>query len=269
MKGIVLVTGGSSGIGRSIAGHLSSIGYTVYGTSRSVDNGQVLDNFTLVKLDVTDEETIGQALSYIHDKHGKLDVLINNAGLGMAGPLESTTYAEALEIYQTNVFGVLNVCRQAIPLLRKSEAAYLINITSIAGRVALPFRGIYCSSKFAVEGLTEALSMELKSSGIRVSIVEPGDFKTNINQNRRITGTGDSEVYNGAFERTLDKIKEEVNTARDPKVIAETVARILRSRKPKLRYIVGTPVQRLSIRLKNMLPARAFERMLMGHYDLD
>lgn len=269
MKGIVLVTGGSSGIGRSIAGHLSTVGYQVYGTSRSASNGESLDNFSLVKMDVTDEESIKHALSFIEAKHGRLDVLVNNAGLGMAGPLESTTYEEAREIYETNVFGVLNVCRQAIPLLRKAGTSNLINITSIAGRVALPFRGIYSSSKFAVEGLTESLSMELRAFGIRVSIVEPGDFKTNINQNRRISQQVDSEVYNGAFERTLVKIKEEVSTARDPKVIAQTIERILRARKPKLRYIVGTPMQRLSIRLKNLLPARSFERLLMGHYELD
>lgn len=228
-----------------------------------------MDNFHLVQMDVTDESSIASALEWLQHKEAQLDVLINNAGLGMAGPLENTSAEEVREIFETNVFGVLNVCRQAIDLLRRSDSPYLINITSIAGRVALPFRGIYSSSKFAVEGLTESLSMELRPFGIRVSIIEPGDFRTNINANRRVAKHVDHTLYNGTFDQTLEQINAHVQSAQDPILIARQVERILNTSKPKLRYIVATRVQRLSIQLKRLLPGRKFERMLMGHYDLD
>ena len=177
---VILVTGGSSGIGRAIAGHLAAQGHRVYGTSRSAKWGDTLDGFSLVNLDVTDPDSIERALALIKREAGTLDVLINNAGLGMAGPIECTSDQEARALFDTNMFGVLNVCRQAIPMLREAGGGHLINITSIAAK-SLPYRGIYAATKHAVEGLTESLSMEVKPFGIAVSIIEPGDFKTNIN----------------------------------------------------------------------------------------
>lgn len=268
MQKVVLVTGGSSGIGRAISNYLTQQDITVYGTSRSVENGTTLDSFQLVRMDVTDEESITRALQFILDKEGRLDVLINNAGLGMAGPLENTSTAEAREIYETNVFGVLNVCRQCIPHIRKSPKGQIINITSIGGMVSLPFRGIYCSSKYAVEGITETLSMELMHTGIQVSLIEPGDFRTNINENRRVVSHVNKEVYNGLFDDTLAQIHEEVSNARDPELIGKMVHRIMRSRNPKLRYKVATFTQRLSVFLKRILPARTFEYLIMKHYNL-
>lgn len=265
----MLVTGGSSGIGRSIAQYLSHKGMTVYGTSRKAENGELLDNFTLVNLDVTSQESIENALVYILSQSGSLDVLVNNAGLGIAGPLENTSDAEAKEVFETNVFGVLNVCRACIPILRENGGGNIINITSIGGIVGLPFRGIYCSSKFAVEGITETLSMELKPFGINVSIIEPGDFKTNINENRKVTNEIDIIHYNGLFDKTLKQINSEVAAARDPKPIARQVLRIIKSKNPRLRYKVATPVQRLSVFMKRVLPGRIFEKLLMRHYHLD
>ena len=266
---VILVTGGSSGIGRAIAGHLAAQGHRVYGTSRSAKLGDTLDGFSLVNLDVTDPDSIRHALSLIKREAGRLDVLINNAGLGMAGPIECTSDAEARELFDTNVFGVLNVCRQAIPLLRETGSAHLINITSIAGKVALPYRGIYAATKHAVEGLTESLSMEVKPFGIAVSILEPGDFKTNINATRRVAAQVDPKWYGPTFSRTLTQIEEEVETASDPILIAQVVSRILSSSSPRLRYRVGTRMQRLSVHIKYWLSGRMFERILMKHYDLD
>ena len=222
----------------------------------------------MVQLDVTSETSIQAALHYVQEQEGRLDVLINNAGLGMAGPIENTSDEEVKRIFDTNVFGVLNMCRLAIPLLRKSDNPYLINVTSIAGKVALPFRGIYAASKHAVEGLTEALSMEVKPFGIRVCIVEPGDFNTDINQRRLVAQGVDKDLYNGHFDQTLAQINEEVNQAPAPHAIAKTVERILASSTPRLRYVVGTRLQRLSIHIKNMLPGRRFESILMKHYKL-
>lgn len=266
---VVLVTGGSSGIGQAIASHLSAAGLKVYGTSRSAQNGDSFANFKLVRLDVTDENSIQNAIEYIIQEEGHLDILVNNAGLGMLGPLENTSTDEAREIFETNVFGILSVCRNATPHLRKSANPYIINITSIGGRVALPFRGVYCSSKFAVEGLTEALSMELQTFGIRVCLIEPGDFKTNINANRRISQNLDKYLYGDRFGQVLARVNAEVNHASDPILIGKKVLKIINSPNPKLRYKVATFKQKLSITLKRFLPGRIFERMMMKHYDLN
>jgi len=266
---VVLVTGGSSGIGRAIANHLSAAGLVVFGTSRSAQNGDPLDNFRLVKLDVTDVDSISSALSFIQKTEGSLDVLVNNAGLGMVGPLENTSEEEARLIFETNVFGVHNVCRAAIPILRKSENSYIINITSIGGIVALPFRGIYCASKFAVEGMTETMSMELRSSGIHVCVIEPGDFKTNINYNRKIAKDINTEIYGEKFGPILAQINSEVAHALDPILIGKKVLKIINTSNPKLRYKVATFKQKLSITLKRFLPDRLFEKMMMKFYDLD
>ncbi|MFZ6052209.1 SDR family oxidoreductase [Halocola ammonii] len=265
----ILVTGGSSGIGLSIAKYLSDKGFVVFGTSRKAKNGEKLENFTLVNMDVTSEESISEAIDYILKNNGPIDVLVNNAGLGIAGPLENTSDEEAKKVFETNVFGVLNVCRACIPILRDNGGGNIINVTSIGGIVGLPFRGIYCSSKFAVEGITETLSMELRAFNIHVSIIEPGDFKTNINQNRLVSKDIDTLNYDGTFEETLNQINSEVAGARDPIYIARQVHRIIKSKNPRLRYKVATPTQRLSVFLKRILPGRLFEKMLMKHYHLD
>ena len=267
-KKIVLVTGGSSGIGKAVAEYLALNGFIVYGTSRSERKEEKASGVKMLKVDVTDEESILSAISEIKTRHGALDVLINNAGLGMAGPIESTSAQEVEEIFNTNVFGVFNVCRAAIPLMRDSGGGNIINITSIAGHFGLPYRGIYCSSKFAVEGFSESLSMEIKKFGIEVSIIEPGDFKTSINQNRRLAQNVDEKTYPN-FRSALNQVNREVENAQDPILIAHKIEKIVKTKKPSLYYQVGTPVQKLSIFLKRILPSRTFERMIMKHYKMN
>ncbi len=265
---VVLVTGGSSGIGRAISNYLSARGYRVYGSSRKAPSGEILDNFTLVRMDVTKPESIKEAIEFVIARENKLDVLINNAGLGMIGPLESTSIDEIREIFETNIFGVLNVCRAALPYLRDNIKGNIINITSIGGMIALPYRGIYCSSKFAVEAFSEALSMEVMQFGIHVTIVEPGDFKTNINQNRRVAKEAEHSIYSEEFKQIMIQVNEEVKNAPTPEKIGEKIYFILQKKKPKLRYIVATPMQRLSVLLKRLLPSRIFEMLLMKHYKI-
>jgi len=268
MRQVVLVTGGSSGIGRAVAKHLADHQYSVFGTSRKAESGDTLDGFTLVKMDVCSEDSVHDAIEFIKKKEGRLDIVINNAGLGMAGPIENTTFQEADELFRTNVHGILNVCRAALPLLRESARARIINVTSIGGRVSLPFRGIYCASKFAVEGISEALSMELKPWDIAVTLVEPGDFQTQINKNRRVASTIDPQLYKQDFEQTLEQINDEVTNGLPPEIMAENILSIIRKENPKLRYQVGTFVQKLSLTLKQILPGRFFETLILNHYKL-
>lgn len=267
MSKIILVTGGSSGIGEAIASELAQHNHVVYAGSRSVyDDVAHSAGFNQITLDVTDEASIQRGVDRIISEHGRLDILINNAGLGMAGPLENTSDSESRLIYNTNVFGVLNTCRICTAHLRKSRGM-IINITSIGGVFGLPFRAIYCSSKFAVEGISEGLSLELKPHGVRVVILQPGDVKTNININRINSANVDHATY-AHFNAVLGQIHKEVDHALDPVTIAINVAKIIKKRNPKLRYRVATPAQKLSIALNAMLPGRWFEKLISRHYGM-
>jgi NAD(P)-dependent dehydrogenase (short-subunit alcohol dehydrogenase family) len=268
VKKTVLVTGASSGIGLSVAKVLAAKGHHVYGTSRQCTSGEGTFGFTMVRMDVTVENSVKEAIDFIIDREKRLDVVVNNAGLGMIGPLENTSDEEAREIFETNVFGVMNVCRNTIHHLRNSGGGYIINITSLAAQMGLPFRGIYSSSKFAVEGFTESLSQEVKQFGIKVCLIEPGDFKTNINATRKHASSIDEKHYGDQCRRTLHQVTDEVAKAREPEIIGHCIAGIMSSSSPRLRYRVATTMQRFSLTLMRVLPDRWFEKLVMRHYGL-
>ncbi len=267
-KKTILVTGASSGIGLSVAKLLAAKGHNVYGTSRQCTSGDTTDGFTLVKMDVTNENSVKEAVAFVINREKKLDVVVNNAGLGMIGPLENTSDQEAREIFETNVFGVMNVCRNTIDLLRNSGGGYVINITSLAAQMGLPFRGIYSSSKFAVEGFTESLSQEVKQFGIKVCLIEPGDFKTNINTTRKYASFIDENYYGDDYRRTVRQVSDEVTKSREPEIIGHCIAGIISNPSPRLRYRVATTMQRFSLTLMRILPDRWFEKLVMRHYGL-
>ena len=183
MSKVVLITGGSSGIGKSIGEFLHQKGYTVYGTSRNPDKviGSV---FTLLRLDVCKTETIHEAIKTIIALSGKIDIVINNAGVGITGPLEEIPSQEIKNNFETNFFGPIEVMKAVLPQMRKQESGLIINITSIAGYMGLPYRSVYSASKGALELITEALRMEVKSFGIQITNIAPGDFATNIASGR-------------------------------------------------------------------------------------
>ncbi len=264
----MLVTGASSGIGKAVARVLAAKGHHVFGTSRKASNAELQDGYTMLKMDVTDEESVIEALNFIVNKYNKLDVVVNNAGLGLVGPVENISDAEAREIFNTNLFGVLNVCRNSIQHLRSAGGGYIINITSMAAQIGLPFRGIYSASKFAVEGFTESLSMEVKQFGIKVCLIEPGDFKTNINNTRKVAAYVNREAYKTQSEVVLKQVIKEVDEARTPEVIGERIASIIEQKNPRLRFRVATVMQRFSLTLMRALPSRFFERLVMKWYKL-
>jgi NAD(P)-dependent dehydrogenase (short-subunit alcohol dehydrogenase family) len=268
MSKVILVTGASSGIGQAVAAVLSAKGHIVYGTSRFAQNGEQRGGYTMVKMDVTSEDSVKQAIDFVIEKSGRLNVLINNAGLGLVGPVENISDAEAREIFDTNVFGVLNACRHSISHLRNAKGGYIINITSMAAQIGLPFRGIYSASKFAVEGFTEALSMEVKQFGIKVCLIEPGDFKTNINTTRKVVGFVNKNAYGTQSDDVLALVNKEVDNARTPEVIGYKIASIISSDNPALRYRVATLMQRFSLTLMRILPSRIFEKLVMSHYKM-
>ena len=181
---VVLITGGSSGIGKITGIYLSAMGMKVYGTTRNLKNHKDFNSFTLLELDVKDPGTIENAINRIISEEGKLDVLINNAGVGITGPIEETPIEEINKAFDTNLNGPIRMMQAVLPQMRKQKRGLIINITSIAGYMGLPFRGIYSATKGSLELVTEAIRMEVRSHGVKIANLAPGDFATNIASGR-------------------------------------------------------------------------------------
>lgn len=268
MQKVVLITGASSGFGEVMAGYLSQKGFSVWGTSRKANPATAPNGFKMIPMDVQDMDSIRAAVARIIEEEGRIDVLINNAGISLVSPLEETPLETIQTIMDVNLYGVLRVCQAVIPIMRQQKNGCIINVSSIGGLMGLPFRGVYSASKFALEGLTESLSMEMKPFNISVCMVEPGDFKTNISQNRlKISLNANSPYY-----RTCSMVEEvadmQMEKAADPELMGPAIYRIINSEKPKLRYRIGAAMEKLSVFLKKVLPGRYFEKILQGYYKL-
>lgn len=267
MKKVVLITGGSSGIGKAIGEFLFQKGYTVFGTSR---NPEKVNNsvFPLVALDVRNVESIQKAVQEVISKSGQIDVLINNAGVGITGPLEEIPAEEIKNNFETNFFGPIEVMRAVLPYMRSQKSGLIINVTSIAGYMGLPYRGVYSASKGALEIVTEAISMEVKNFGINVVNVAPGDFATNIASGRYHAPVIKGSAYEGTYGNTLKMMDEHVDSGSNPDEMAVAIYQIIQNKNPKLHYKVGAFMQKFSIVLKRVLPDRVYEKMLMNHYNI-
>lgn len=264
---VVLVTGASSGIGNSIASFLFEKGYTVYGTSRNPQNKENY-SFHLIALDVLKVDTINDAIDTIIQNEGRLDVLINNAGMGITGPIEDTPTEEMRKAFDTNLFGAIEVMKSVLPQMRNQEKGLIINVSSIAGYMGLPFRGVYSATKGALELITEATSMEVKNFGINVVNIAPGDFATNIASGRYHTPVFKESAYKEKYQENLDLMDSHVDSGMNPIEMAKVVFSIINAKNPKLHYKVGDFMQKFSIVLKRILPDRLYEKLLMKHYKL-
>jgi len=267
MSKVILITGGSSGIGKSIGEYLSENGFIVYGTSRSPEK-YTNSKFPILKLDVANTETINSAVQTVINNEGRLDVLINNAGAGITGPLEEIPEHEIKNNFETNFFGPINVIKAALPQMRKQHYGLIINITSIAGYMGLPYRGIYSASKGALELITEAFRIELKPFNINMTCVAPGDFATNIASGRYHAPVLDGSPYKETYGKSLKLMNEHVDAGKDPLEMAKAILAIIDTTKPKVHYKVGEFMQKFSIVLKRILPDTVYEKMLMNHYKL-
>jgi NAD(P)-dependent dehydrogenase (short-subunit alcohol dehydrogenase family) len=267
MSKVVLITGGSSGIGRSIGEFLHHKGFVVYGTSRNPE--RVLNSvFPLLALDVRDASTIQTAVAKVIALSGRLDVVINNAGIGITGPLEEIPMQEIKNNFETNFFGPIEVMKAVLPQMRDQKSGLIINVTSIAAYMGLPYRSVYSASKGALELITEALRMEVKSFGIHIANVAPGDFATNIAAGRFHAPLIKGSAYEIPYGNTLKMMDEHVDSGSNPNEMAEAVFQIIQSSNPKIHYKVGVFMQKFSIVLKRLLPDHVYERMLMNHYKL-
>lgn len=257
---VVLVTGASSGIGRAIATHLADRDHRVFGTSRKAGGGAV---FEMIAMDVNDEASVKAAVARMLAMAGRIDAVINNAGIALRGAVEDTSVQEAKALFDTNFFGALRVCRAVLPSMRAQGSGTIVNISSLAGTFGAPFSGLYSASKFALEGASEALRLEVRSFGIRVVLVEPGDHESDLPLRRT---TAAEAARNPAYREAL--ARSDAQQARDeakapkPDGVARLVERILAARHPRLRYTVGTLDQRLVVPLKRFLPSRLYEAIL-------
>jgi len=247
---VVLITGCSSGFGKLAALQFARKGDTVYATMRDTAKGTELEQaraaehlkLELVPLDVLDDASVAAAVKRVIDAEGGIDVLVNNAGIGHQGPIEETEIDEMKEIFETNVFGALRVTKAVLPSMRERKSGTIVNVSSLAGRVSPPFDGVYASSKYALEAASEALYYEVHPFGVRVLLIEPGAFETNIGNVRRVSKAyGEGSPYAGyhqRFEQALERLPTRGERA-DPQAVAEKIYDAVNDTEPKLRYLVG------------------------------
>jgi short-subunit dehydrogenase len=224
--------------------------------------------FPLLTLDVRNTESIHLAVTKIIAVSGRLDIVINNAGVGITGPLEEIPMTEIKNNFETNLFGPIEVMKAVLPQMRRQKSGLIINITSIAGYIGLPYRSVYSASKGALELITEGLRMEVKSFGIQITNVAPGDFATNIASGRFHAPLIKDSAYEIPYGNTLKMMDEHVDSGNNPNEIAQAVYKIIINPAPNIHYKVGAFMQKFSIVLKRILPDKVYEKMLMNHYKL-
>ena len=265
-KKTVLVTGCSSGIGLATCHVLSRNNFMTYGTVRNLSKAKKIEDLIdreglplkILHLDVNDNQSIKLAVKKILTESGGIDILINNAGYGMFGPIEEITTQEVKKQFETNFFGTIRVIKTIVPIMRKQGNGIIVNISSMVGRFGVPLNFAYVSSKFAVEGLSESIAFELEEFGIRVIVIEPGVVKSDFFQNVRVKGMDPNSPYHKLMKMRvsfLDKaMKNSVTSSYD---VASIILDALNSKDPKFRYVVGNDATN-SIRMRTSLSDRKF-----------
>jgi NADP-dependent 3-hydroxy acid dehydrogenase YdfG len=268
MKKVILITGISSGFGKQTARLLAGKGHKVYGTVRKeagMENG-----VTYLKMDLMNYDSVKLAVASVLEKEGRIDVLVNNAGMHTGGPIETSPIENIKLQMDTNFLGMVNLTREVLPVMRKQGSGTIINFSSIGGLMGLPFQAFYSAGKFAIEGFSEALRMEVKQFNIRIVIINPGDFHTNNSANRRnfLAPTNANDPYNAQFLKTMAIIEKDEAGGWEPQVLAKKLISIVESKNPRQRYIIASFEQKLAVALKYILPGKLFMMILADHYKI-
>jgi NAD(P)-dependent dehydrogenase (short-subunit alcohol dehydrogenase family) len=268
MKKVILITGISSGFGKQTAELLAEKGHSVYGTVRR--DVEINPSVHGLKLDLMNEDSIKLAVQTVLTREGRIDVLINNAGMHTGGPIETSPLENIKLQMDTNFLGMVSLTREVLPVMRKQGGGTIINFSSIGGLMGLPFQAFYSASKYAIEGFSEALRMETKHFKIKVILINPGDFHTNNSANRRgfLAPTGKDDPYYKQFITTLDIIEKDEANGWKPEVLARKLAKIVECKNPRQRYIIASFEQKLAVVLKYILPGKTFSRILEDHYKI-
>ena len=266
----VLITGASSGIGRASALYLAERGYRVAATSRSLGRLDGLrrevqgpGTIHCVELDVDSDRSASQAAASVIEAYGRIDVLVNNAGYGLWGPVQSFSMEELQSQFQTNFFGAFRMIKAVLPSMTAAGGGTIINVSSVEGRIVTPFSGGYAASKFALEGLSEAMRYELWPQGIRVAVVEPGLFATDFHDSQVESADAESPAlpYGPVIARYRERRGKYDRFAKDPVRVARVIHKIIRAKRPRFRYPVGVEAT-LGIRAAQLMPERLYQALL-------
>jgi NAD(P)-dependent dehydrogenase (short-subunit alcohol dehydrogenase family) len=261
-----LVTGVTSGIGREIAQLLAERGARVFGTVRNPPSANPIRGVEIVRMEVTDDSSVNETVHSIVQKAGPIQYLVNNAGYSFMGALEETSVAEARQLFETNLFGVLRVTNAVLPRMRQDGYGRIVNISSVLGFLPAPFMGIYAASKHALEGYTETLDHEVRTFGVRAVLVEPYLTKTKIGQNEK-TAQISLEDYAVPRKRMSEVVHQGLERGDDPRIVAEAVYQAVTAKLPRLRYPVGKGVA--FSRLRRFVPAGMFDKSFRKQFRLD
>ncbi len=273
MKKVILITGASTGIGASAALTLSKKGHTVLAGIRKIEDGERLKTLDSsihpLLLDVTIEDHVQDAKNWIENQYGRLDALVNNAGIATGGPVETTELKEWKRVFEVNVFGAVRVTKAFLPLLRKSKGR-VVNISSISGFVASPYMSVYAASKFALEAFSDSLRRELLSREVHVSIIEPGPIQTPIWEKSITPATNElqsmseelKKVYGKSAASFAENIESAVQTAAPVEWVSKDICHAILSKNPKTRYLVGK--SKFFIKALSKLPDKLSDQLILN-----
>jgi short-subunit dehydrogenase len=268
MGKVILVTGASSGIGLACANALQAKGHTVYGSTRDLSRLKSV-SFKPIELDVTSDASVNAAIDRIIKEQGKIDVLVNNAGNGVTGPAYAMPVEFAKKQFEVNFFGVIRVSSAVLPKMIETKSGLIINVSSLAGLFGLPYQAMYSASKYAIEGYSQSLRMELKSTGVKVVLINPGDFKTDFTQNReKVPFPIKNEKLETEYNTAVASIEKDESVGQSPDVIGKKVCDIVDSSSPAHRYLIGALGQTIAVPLKRILPGGLFEKLMNEHYGI-
>jgi len=264
---VALVTGASSGIGEAAAHELLAAGFTVYGTSRKAVAGDEREGVVFLPLDVTDDRSVAGAVREVLGRSGRIDVLVNNAGLGIAGAAEEASIEQARALFDTNLFGSIRMTRAVLPQMREQGSGRIINISSVLGLVPAPFGALYAATKHAIEGYSESLDHEVREHGVRVLLVEPAYTRTSFDANA-IPADEPLPVYARRREAFDVLIAEAIKGGDEPSVVGEAIVAAATDARPRLRYQAG-PVARRVAKLRRYAPSTVFDKQIRKLYQLN
>lgn len=263
--GVALVTGASSGIGLATAKALRNAGFRVFGTSRRAALERS-DGVTMLTCDVTDDESVAKVVERVLAEAGRIDLLVNNAGMGLLGAAEESSTVQAQALFDVNVFGVLRMTRAVLPAMRHQGKGRIVNVSSVQGFIPGPYFALYSSTKHAVEGYSESLDHELRPFGIRVSLIEPAYTRTSFEEN---LAKPDQflDIYDTARSAMNGAVRKEMEKGDPPEVVAQTVLAAATDPAPKRRYTAGKTARQISF-LRRFVPAPAFDKSLRKRFGL-
>jgi short-subunit dehydrogenase len=272
---VAIVTGSSSGIGYETALLLARNGFRTYATMRNLEKAKAISDVAkseklllhTIKLDVTDEKSVNDAIKTIKSDAGRIDVLVNNAGYGLIGSLEDLSMSEIKAQYETNVFGLIRVTQSVLPIMREQKSGIIVNIGSVGGKMALPLSSPYIGTKFAVEGLSESIAYDLEPFGIKVVIIEPGPIKTNFDTGMVVAqkNQNPSSPYYNNMQKLQISLNSIVKNGTPPTKVAEVILNAITTPNPNLRYTVGDDAA-LLVQKRKELPDSEFKKLVLEFF---